>query len=315
GDRGPSILLYDPGARASNPALYSTGPMQCPRCRTTITAPPDPGGSVVCPGCGARLTTRPAAKSAASRTTDPRPAPAPAAEAPTLRSGGPPAPRPGSATLPPGTPLNKKVARPGEDTARTAAAREAASTETASLELVLAEVRALRRMQEQIIELLQDRPATVAAPPPPAHEPLYTGALDDPASPRRNAVRSQQHKSVVLIDDDPETRAAAVAELEKAAVPVVAVADGNAGLEVIASEKPDVIVLELDLPGNFAGKDVINMIKATMEWVDIPIVLYTRMPIESQPEARQIHGADEIVSKSSGAAALVARVVNLFRRA
>jgi CheY-like chemotaxis protein len=230
-----------------------------------------------------------------------------------MRSGGPPAPRPGSVTLPPGTPLNKKVARPGEDTARTAAARDAASTEPASVELVLAEVRALRRMQEQILELLQDRPATVDAPAA-AREPLYTGALDEPASPRHNAVRSQQQKSVVVIDDDPETRAEAVAELEKAAVPVVAVADGNAGLETIASQKPDVIVLELDLPGNFAGKDVINMIKATMEWVDIPIVLYTRMPIESQREARQIHGADEIVSKSSGAAALVARVVSLFRR-
>jgi CheY-like chemotaxis protein len=285
--------------------------MQCPRCRTTITAPPDPGGSVVCPGCGARLTTRPAAKNAAPRTTDP--GPAPSGDSATMRSGGPPAPRPGSATLPPGTPLNRKVARPGEDTARTAAAREAASTEPASLELVLSEVRALRRMQEQILELLQDQPATLDAPAA-AREPLYTSALDEPASPRRNAVRSQQQKSVVVIDDDADTRAAAVAELEKAAVPVVAVADGNAGLEVIASQKPDVIVLELDLPGNFAGKDVINMIKATMEWVDIPIVLYTRMPIESQREARQIHGADEIVSKSSGAAALVTRVVSLFRR-
>ena len=34
------------------------------------------------------------------------------------------------------------------------------------------------------------------------------------------------------------------------------------------------------------GKDVVNVIKATMEWVDVPIVLYTRIPIESQKEAR-----------------------------
>ena len=47
------------------------------------------------------------------------------------------------------------------------------------------------------------------------------------------------------------------------------------------------IALELDLGGAMAGKDVINMIKATMEWVDIPIILYTRVAVESQKEARR----------------------------
>jgi DNA-binding response OmpR family regulator len=64
-----------------------------------------------------------------------------------------------------------------------------------------------------------------------------------------------------------------------------------------------------------AGKDVINMIKATMEWVDIPILLYTRLAIESQKEARTIHGADEFVPKGPGSPeALVAKVISIFRR-
>jgi DNA-binding response OmpR family regulator len=63
-----------------------------------------------------------------------------------------------------------------------------------------------------------------------------------------------------------------------------------------------------------AGKDVINMIKATMEWVDIPIVLWTREAVSNQKEARQIHGADELVPKSAGPAALVARIISIFRR-
>ncbi len=33
------------------------------------------------------------------------------------------------------------------------------------------------------------------------------------------------------------------------------------------------------------------MVKATMEWVGIPILLYTRLPIESAKQARTIHGA------------------------
>jgi hypothetical protein len=63
------------------------------------------------------------------------------------------------------------------------------------------------------------------------------------------------------------------------------------------------------------GRDVINIIKSTMEWVDIPIILYTREPVGSQKEARQLHGADEVVCKAPGsAAALVQRVIATFRR-
>jgi DNA-binding response OmpR family regulator len=55
------------------------------------------------------------------------------------------------------------------------------------------------------------------------------------------------------------------------------------------------------------------MIKATMEWVDIPIILWTRETIETQKEARRDHGADEVVQKPSGPAALVTRVITVFR--
>jgi len=51
-----------------------------------------------------------------------------------------------------------------------------------------------------------------------------------------------------------------------------------------------------------------------MEWVDIPIILWTREPVTNQMEARQIHGADEVVPKSGGSQALLARVITVFRR-
>ena len=117
------------------------------------------------------------------------------------------------------------------------------------------------------------------------------------------------------MDDDPQTREAAVAELLSADVPVRACDEGNAALAAIAEEKPDVIALEIGLGGEMGGKDLVNMIKATMEWVDIPIVLWTREAVSGQREARQIHGADEVVLKSGGPAALAARVITVFRRA
>ena len=295
--------------------------MQCPRCRVEINVLPDPGGVILCPGCGARLMTRSVAVRAGSEPSAPASALPVAAE---------PASNPGlepshpSSTLPPGTPL-KKIRRPGEDTAR--ATRKAppppADLETpasgmapisrssgpsngrASLEQVLAEVQAVRETQQMILSVLLGRPADA-----PVEVPLESELQPGPAAP----LRTRRRKTVLLIDDDPATRGAALAEMEQAEVPVRAVADGNAAIQAIAAEKPDVIALELDISGRMAGKDVINMIKATMEWVDIPILLYTRLPLESQKEARTVHGADDLVLKRSGPAALVARVIMTFRR-
>jgi CheY-like chemotaxis protein/DNA-directed RNA polymerase subunit RPC12/RpoP len=265
--------------------------MQCPRCQTAITSAPDASGSLVCPGCGSRLLTKAAA--AAARASG-KPG----------ESSGPEPPHP-SATLPPGTPL-RKIPKP-EDIGE----RSAAEASRTAFEAILVELKALRSVQDDILELLRDG----HRPEPRLREPAEEVAPDLDAGPVLAApLRARRAKTVVLIDDDAQTRAAAVAEMERAAVPVRAFGEGQAGLQAIAAEKPDIIAIELDMRGAMGGKDVINMIKATMEWVDIPIVLYTRAKVDSQREARTVHGADEFVLKDAGPAALVTRCVALFRK-
>jgi CheY-like chemotaxis protein len=194
----------------------------------------------------------------------------------------------------------------GSDTTR----KRKAKTE-ATLDLVLQELRALRQAQDHILRAINDlrRVSSTAAP---AGDDLE--GLAGSASPAFSPIRDGLGKTVLIVDDDPSTREAAAAEFQRAEVPVRALDNGNAALSAIAEEKPDVIVLELGLGGEMGGKDLVNMIKATMEWVDIPIVLWTREAVSNQKEARQLHGADEVVQKSGGPAALVARVITVFRR-
>ena len=170
----------------------------------------------------------------------------------------------------------------------------------------MAELRSLKRGQAEVLRLLR------AQADLPTEESADDEFDDVPAL--LPPVRSRLRKTVLLVDDDTATREGSLAELQAADIPAVAFGDGRAALEHMARERPDVIALELDLAGALAGKDVINMIKATMEWVDIPIILYTRASVESQREARQAHGADDVVLKRSGPAALVSKVVALFRR-
>jgi len=247
--------------------------MKCPKCSASFSSAPDEQGFYVCPECGSKLRSR-------SATPGPSSAASPA----------PPVPENPNATLPAGTPL-KPIPRPGDP--------------PATLEVVLAEIRSVRRAQEELLAMLRLRPASEA---PSADE--TPSEVSVPAPP----LRARRRKTVLLIDDDAQSRSSALAALEHSQVPTRSFSDGAASLSAIADDKPDVIVMELDIKGSMGGKDVINMIKATMEWVDIPIVLYTRLPIESQKEAR-IHGADELVPKGPGSPeALVARVISIFRR-
>jgi CheY-like chemotaxis protein len=202
----------------------------------------------------------------------------------------------------------------GSDTTRRRKGEAKASrAETeGTLDLVLREVRALRETQDLILRAIDElrRTSPSAAPGREVDLAGLAGTGESAFSP----IRDGRRKAVILVDDDPQTREAAAAELRRAEVPVRTFDNGNAALSAIAEEKPDVIVLELGLGGDMGGKDLVNMIKATMDWVDIPIVLWTREDVSTQKEARQIHGADEVVPKSGGPAALVARVINVFRR-
>jgi CheY-like chemotaxis protein len=317
--------------------------MNCPRCKTPIGPLANPDAIVTCPGCGTRLMTRSAALKSQGGAQQIPPAGPPAAP--------PPAP-PTFPALDPGTiaaptfepdptpePEHTPAPRIGTSTAvrvgrhsigkstgggvRSGGRRSEHKSDGVTLEMLLAEIKAVQETQQQILEALagRDRGPALAG----ADSSAPTSALrrrgdgaggETPAegSSTLSPIRAASRKSCILVDDNPETRQAAVDELEKAGVPVRVFAEGTKALAAIANEKPDVIILELGVGGDMSGKDLVNMIKATMEWVDIPIVLWTRENVSNQREARQIHGADEVVAKSAGAAALVARVITLFRR-
>jgi len=280
--------------------------MNCPRCKTEIGPLASPDAIVTCPGCGSRLMTRSAAlRSQGGATQMTRPAPPPEA---------PPTP-PGSDTSP-GSGPRRTAVKVGQTTMSgksTGGAVRAGrkKDDGITLEMLLKEIQAVRDTQQAILDTLH---AWGSQPPAPAASGTAHEPREGASAPSLSAIRAPQRKSAIVVDDDPRTRDAAAAELERADIPVRAFSEGNKALAAIAEQKPDVIVLEVLVGGDLAGKDLVNMIKATMEWVDIPIVLWTRENVSNQREARQVHGADEVVAKSQGAAALVARVITLFRR-
>jgi CheY-like chemotaxis protein len=200
--------------------------------------------------------------------------------------------------------VSRDVSRDAGDEGVRGLSRAAGTT----MEALMAEVRALRRLQEETLSLLRSGGVQV-----PEREPSIDVA-DELGLPVPPALRARRRKTVLLVDDDAHSRRVAEAALDAAEVPVRAVSDGHAALGEIAGDKPDIIVVELELAGSMSGRELIMMLRAAAEWADIPILLYTRTAISSEKEARSAFGADDFVPKQLGAEALVSRVVTLFRR-
>jgi len=274
--------------------------IKCPKCSATIDATPDEVGMVTCGACGARLRSKTPVKVSVQGAAPPPAAPVIQSTGDVdevlARIEGLPGP---DGTVRPGTlpPFLRKPPAPSPAPAPASAAP--------GLEALLEEIRAVRRLQEEMLGLLRAGRSA-------AREDVGTMPFEDDNGPVHSA--SARRKSVLVIDDDAKARQEAVLALQPLGAIRTAM-DGHGAIAAIAAEKPAVIVLELALGGSMPGRDLVNMVKATMEWVDIPLLLYTRAEVASDEDAR-IHGADAFVRKGPGSAkALASRVAEMLAHA
>jgi two-component system, OmpR family, KDP operon response regulator KdpE len=117
--------------------------------------------------------------------------------------------------------------------------------------------------------------------------------------------------TVLVVDDEPPIRRFLRTSLAAVGYRVVTVEDAAGALDAFASEKPDLIVLDLGLPDR-SGLDVIANLRRLSP---VPIiVLSARDDERTKVEALDL-GADDYVSKPFGMAELVARLRAALRHA
>jgi two-component system alkaline phosphatase synthesis response regulator PhoP len=116
---------------------------------------------------------------------------------------------------------------------------------------------------------------------------------------------------ILVVDDEPKIVRLARDYLEKNGFRVVAAADGPSALAMARREKPDLIVLDLLLPG-MDGREVCRILRAES---DVPIIMLTALSEESDQIVGLEIGADDYIVKPFSPRALVARVRALLRRA
>ena len=117
-------------------------------------------------------------------------------------------------------------------------------------------------------------------------------------------------KKILVVDDEPQIVKALKAYLENASYKVVTAADGKAALTVFSREKPDFVILDLNLP----GMDGLDVCKAIRHDSNVPILMLTARVEETDKLLGLELGADDYVLKPFSPREVVARVRTICRR-
>jgi DNA-binding response OmpR family regulator len=117
-------------------------------------------------------------------------------------------------------------------------------------------------------------------------------------------------KTVLVVDDEPKIVALARDYLEHAGFAVLTASDGPAALEALRRHRPELVVLDLGLPG-MDGLDVTRQIRRDSS---LPIVMLTARDDEVDKLVGLELGADDYLTKPFSPRELVARVKAVLRR-
>src|SRR5438876_1406903 len=159
------------------------------------------------------------------------------------------------------------------------------------------------------------RGAPSAGPVAPAAEPVveHFELLEEPAPPRVSGTHGLPARKVLLVDDEDSLRKVVKELLERDGYIVAEARDGAQALDQIDRVGPDIIVLDLNMPG-LDGYGVLSHLRSRPATADIPVIVLTAKGDEDN-EVRVFElGADDFLTKPFRARALSARLEAVLGR-
>jgi CheY-like chemotaxis protein len=124
--------------------------------------------------------------------------------------------------------------------------------------------------------------------------------------------KPQRRLSVLIVDDDPNIHLLVEAALAKD-YDVLTAEDGNEGLQQLASNHPDMVVLDLNMP-NLGGMEVLKKVRADASLSNLPILVLTVSGNEASTRAAFEAGATDFLTKPFTIPQLNTRVATCFAR-
>ena len=123
--------------------------------------------------------------------------------------------------------------------------------------------------------------------------------------------RDEDMKKILIIEDEPNIRELILYNLKTNGYDGIAAEDGIMGITMVHREKPDLILLDLMLPGK-SGYDICKELRE--EGNNIPIIMITAKTEETDKVTGLESGADDYISKPFGIREMMARIKAVLRR-
>jgi CheY-like chemotaxis protein len=122
-----------------------------------------------------------------------------------------------------------------------------------------------------------------------------------------NPTRPDPPPRLLVVEDDPASRDIFVRRLSSRGFAVSAVCDGESCLVRVAEEPPDLILLDVNLPG-MGGLDVVRRLRSAWTRDALPVILVTALGESADVVSGLEAGANDYVVKPVNLAVLLARV-------
>ena len=149
--------------------------------------------------------------------------------------------------------------------------------------------------------------------PAPASLTEHFELLDEPVPPRVSGPHGLPARKVLLVDDEDSLRKVVKDLLERDGYVVSEARDGVQALDQVDRVGPDIIVLDLNMPG-LDGYGVLSHLRSRPATADIPVIVLTAKGDEDN-EVRVFElGADDFLTKPFRARALSARLEAVLGR-
>ncbi len=121
-------------------------------------------------------------------------------------------------------------------------------------------------------------------------------------------------KKILVVDDEPDIVQVVSFRLRNAGYDVVTALSGRKGLDLVESERPDLILLDLRLP-DIEGYDICEKLKNDEKYKSIPVVLLTASIISGSVKKLESSGADDCILKPFDYEDLLEIVGKLIKKA
>ena len=105
-----------------------------------------------------------------------------------------------------------------------------------------------------------------------------------------------QTSRVLIIDDDAGVRGVLKAMLQRAGYDVLEAANGAEGLERAHALRPDLVLLDIEMPG-MNGFDVCSLMQGDTNLRRVPVVIMTGRPVAGVPARAAAVGAVDLIPK------------------